>query len=681
MASGTIRFIAVDWPTAKRLPDPGRIEVVTGTEGVIGGSKARVPEDDKAYDQECVSDLRPVYHPITWKVEAATVTKAEPSGRHENLIRPPLPGRMGRADNCTAMVPISAATGAGKATAAGIPGDTAAVTVVSSANMAPSIILRASPACGPRIEAILGLPESGQPPLPVIGREAVRRAHFKPRRPARDFTTQSEKEKALQESEFEALLPLMPAVLVVNMIGGDLGLQQVPTSQRYQQLRRRLLKRAGATGDNLAEVRLGLGTLREYAQVVMQAEPGHEDEILWPMSLGLAHEIANDEHERAVQKAAGSQGGATVAWHFRGVLVRLQKWGCPIEATPKQLDEIVPNGKPNLNPRRKAGAYTLGAHCQFELFAADPANVPLESPAAREIVSFRCRSKLAFGTAPSLRLGAEGARVQPELDHEHPHVITGTAYLTKDGAPLQFFAPAEGLLGEYTWYAEHYENVIRTGIPFPAWRSEWGAAGSILKAKEMRLAVGDSSALRRADREILTLPPLAMSSETLEELNPNGHSDHVTYSDWSRTIGQRPWFGTPLPDGLEDGFTDCDGGDSEALGNWMRSDATKASAVAQLAIRDARAAAGTGADARVAAARATAAAQKGARRKMRVYYGQSGALANRTGERAKQLDVRQRLIRTVREVLQMNCPDWRLLPSGLADTNMLRSVRGRNGRV
>ena len=190
----------------------------------------------------------------------------------------------------------------------------------------------------------------------------------------------------------------------------------MPAELRYGQLRRRLMKRAGTTGANLAEVRLGLGTLRAYAQVVAQARPGSEDDYLFPMSLALAHELVNDEHERAAAGGNGPQGGATVAWHIRGVLVRLLGWGAPIVATAKELEDTVPNGKPALNPRRKAGTYPIQAVCQFEYFAADPSHVPLESPSARLVVCKRCRSKLAWGTLPSLRLGAEGARVEPKVD-------------------------------------------------------------------------------------------------------------------------------------------------------------------------------------------------------------------------------------------------------------------------
>ena len=133
-----------------------------------------------------------------------------------------------------------------------------------------------------------------------MGREAIRKAHYKPRRKSVDFKTQQEKESFLQDSEFMALIPLVPKVMAEAMLGGELGLEQVPVVKRYDQLRRRLLRRAGATGDNLSAIRLGLATLREYAQCVLGAQPGSEDDALWPMSLGLAHDIANEEHTRAI---------------------------------------------------------------------------------------------------------------------------------------------------------------------------------------------------------------------------------------------------------------------------------------------------------------------------------------------------------------------------------------------
>ena len=68
---------------------------------------------------------------------------------------------------------------------------------------------------------------------------------------------------------------------------------------------------------------------------------------------------------------------------------------------------------------------------------------------------------------------------------------------------------------------------------------------------------------------------------------------------------------------------------------------------------------------------------QGARRKLRVYYGPGGAPSTSFSERAKQLDVRQRLIRTVREVVAAKAGDWRALPRCLGDIGLLRSTRGR----
>ena len=56
---------------------------------------------------------------------------------------------------------------------------------------------------------------------------------------------------------------------------------------------------------------------------------------------------------------------------------------------------------------------------------------------------------------------------------------------------------------------------------------------------------------------------------------------------------------------------------------------------------------------------------------MRVYYGQGGSGGTRFGQRAQLLAVRQRLVRTVRQVLEGR--DWRSLPRGQADLAILES--------
>jgi hypothetical protein len=118
----------------------------------------------------------------------------------------------------------------------------------------------------------------------------------------------------------------------------------------------------------------------------------------------------------------------------------------------------------------------------------------------------------------------------------------------------------------------------------------------------------------------------------------------------------------PLPPALASGFSEAD---CDALGHWLRDQGAKEQASASAAAR-----AAFGPDARQAAARALAVGKPSSRGRMRVYYGGAGASANRFSERVLQLDVRQRLVHTVRHLLRGR--DWRSLPRGQLDLRILR---------
>jgi hypothetical protein len=256
------------------------------------------------------------------------------------------------------------------------------------------------------------------------------------------------------------------------------------------------------------------------------------------MSLGLAHEIIHHEHEGATARGNGSQGGATVGNATRTLLGTMKSIGFPILATIKQLESAAP--KAQSLAKRKAGTYPIGAKCQLEFFAKNPLNIPLQSALARHAVCFLCRSYLAAGIDQSLRMGAEGMRASLVLDNDHPFVMRGLAYMTKDGAPIEFFAPAEGFLGEYAWYGRHFDDVDALGQLFPKWGAPTGSKGSILFASSLRNAIADPASIRGALLSILALPPLLLSSETAAEININGHSGHVSPPEWARAIGERP---------------------------------------------------------------------------------------------------------------------------------------------
>ena len=81
-----------------------------------------------------------------------------------------------------------------------------------------------------------------------------------------------------------------------------------------------------------------------------------------------------------------------------------------------------------------------------------------------------------------------------------------------------------------------------------------------------------------------------------------------------------------------------------------------------------------GPEARQAAAQALTGGQPGTRAGMTVYYGAGGATSSRFSEREIQLDVRQRLVHTIRALVTA-AGGWRALPRGQADHAILRSLR------
>ena len=155
----------------------------------------------------------------------------------------------------------------------------------------------------------------------LVGARGVPRARVGARRGcddgaawARRVDTAEEREALLVREQIGALVPLLPLQVVSGMLGGELGMRQVPDgAARAAQLGRILAERAGTEGARVADVRRALGVFRAYAQECMGVLPGHEDDALFPMSSALAHEIIHWESERARASSKGSQGGRRAA--------------------------------------------------------------------------------------------------------------------------------------------------------------------------------------------------------------------------------------------------------------------------------------------------------------------------------------------------------------------------------
>jgi len=390
----------------------------------------------------------------------------------------------------------------------------------------------------------------GSSELPV-GRDAVVACHRKRRRMPREFTDPKERETFLAGEQIAALVPLLPGLVVQEMLGGERGLRQVPGDEaRGAQLARILRERAGSEGDRIADVRRALGLIRAYAQEVLMTPPGGEDDACFPMSSGLAHEVIHWEGERAIAEAAGSQGGTSVGARLADTLIfmggteRGLRW--PIDVSRIALKSAAAAQAPSA--RRKAGTLPVAAKCQLEHFAAG--NVPECVPEpARPVVAFYARSLLSAGLDQSVRLG-EGVRVRLWPDELEPYfVMRGHAHLGKDGRPIDIYAPAEGLLGEYLWYPEHLEQVLRLGQVFPGWERPRGAGKSILRATALKRTLAEADDVRGVLKELLQLPPFAASAEQVAAWNIQGHTLHATPPEWARQIGRRPrWAGTPLRD-------------------------------------------------------------------------------------------------------------------------------------
>ena len=153
----------------------------------------------------------------------------------------------------------------------------------------------------------------------------------------------------------------------------------------------------------------------------------------------------------------------------------------PIEVPRVVLQAAAPKAKRAAGKPTKAGVLPLAAKCQLEALAAEPhVHLAHLTPEARAVVCFYARSFLAAGLDQSVRI-AEGVRVELWPDDGDPHgVMRGHAYMGKDGAPIDLYAPAEGFLGTYEWWPDHLRMCLEMAQVFPSWGKAAGSRGGEL---------------------------------------------------------------------------------------------------------------------------------------------------------------------------------------------------------
>ena len=495
--------------------------------------------------------------------------------------------------------------------------------------------------------------------------KAIELQHRMKREKRGEFSTDRERSEYAVGREVEALTRILPGSIRLAMMGGPAGVLQVPCLTAQDGFISRLISsRAGTEGAKIASVRLALGVIRCYgASILGESDPEKRDELLFPMSGLLTHELIHKENLRALEAAKGKKKGASVGPKFRDTLIFMsEKLRMPICVERDYIFAAAPKATAG-GGAEKAGTLPIAVKCHLEELAFG-AGLPDLSDLGNLAVTFYARTFLVANLDQSVRLG-EGIRIEIFPDETSPDtVIRGTAWMGKDGAPLALYAPAEGLLGPYTWYREHLARCLELGQVYPKWVRPKKSGGLLSKAGALKTTIADKSEVRRAFKDILMLPPLNYSEKEITEWALRGHSMHATYPDWARALGRLPNLSPPLPGALREGFLSEDVG---CLGLWQRDAGAKAEATAEQAAREAQ-----GRDTRLAAARAAVGGLPASRGLMQNYYGMAGAAPNRFSERFNQLRVRQRLIHSIRHVLG-SFGNWRTLPRGPSDIEILRS--------
>jgi len=510
-----------------------------------------------------------------------------------------------------------------------------------------------------------------QPSTPEIALaiEKIKKEHAMKRQKQPRFAREGEKQSYKLERELDALIELLPQQVVTHRLGGERAMAQVPDPERQEAMIRRCLKEhAGSDGAKAAALRGFLRVAREYAARVLHKPDRREaDAALFPMSAALAHELINNESERALAAAKGSQEGKSVGARFRDTAIHASdkaRW--PIEVPRELLAAAAP--KATAYARDKAGTPPLAAKCHIEEVAAGVSEgLPSLPEEARTIVIEFAQGLLAGNLDQSMRVG-EGCSVEMLADNDEPAlVMRGSGKAAKDGAPINMYAPAEGFTGRYVWFGEWLNKVVERGYIFPKFNKKRGSGGCILQNKgEIEGACADKSEVRDAFKALLTMEPLAYTAEEIAEMCLDGHSMHAGPPDWGRTIAQPPRL-TCLPDvaELKVGFSPTD---IQALGHWLRDKGSKAEANVERAAVEA-----IPQEARVAAARAAMPGAPATRNEMQSYYGDAGAGNARLSERMMQLRVRQRLTHTIRHVIAA-AGGWRAMHvshRGQADLHLL----------
>ena len=294
-----------------------------------------------------------------------------------------------------------------------------------------------------------------------------------------------------------------------------------------------------------------------------------------------------------------------------------------------------------MRPKTQAGALPIAIQLQFEHHAAVAAWSPMRT---------FCRSMLLTSLSQHIRISdALNARLKPdELRPESVARATSTLKQRKNPVPLELYSKAEGWLGPFGWLREHLAEMSDRKHAIPAFDAP---CGRVSQAARLRPGVATPEQARQGFYDVCRQPPLSMADAERVALGIRGHSPHVTASDFVGFLVAIDVWAQPLDPSVP--ARPFGGDDANELGHWMKPVGR------------------TGQPGGPPGGRQSQAAQSNA---MPQLYRQ-GSL--RRGGRELQLDVRARLVDTVRRALAAWGRPWWELPRGREDWDICKLIRGR----
>ncbi|KAL3896409.1 MAG: hypothetical protein SGPRY_013280, partial [Prymnesium sp.] len=233
-----------------------------------------------------------------------------------------------------------------------------------------------------------------------------------------------------------------------------------------------------------------------------------------PAGAALVASIIRDESRRALARKKGSQGGATVGGSIAdGFRFLAESCNLPISGMESAVVKAVAAPTALVFAScRHAGSLPLVIQLQLEHLASSP---------ARSVCRSIARSFLISSFIHLIRMNdALNARIWLEGD-----VIIGiTSVRSKDGVPMELFAPSEGWLGPLSWVKDHLENMPSPLHVWPDFICPRGKSLSPISATGFSRGVMPKAKALPVLRELCTLAPLCMSPEEFSECAITLHS-------------------------------------------------------------------------------------------------------------------------------------------------------------